>query len=150
VTIQRPGRQTNVPDLLRRFTRTPLRFNFRIRETQVLLETNDSRLVAVTASFGSEETLHSGLGGHAYKRQFHWKLVREDELSHDTNFSIVVTDDLFVVFRGDKTVISVDRSLGEVLGFVAADVSDEEMRTQMFPLLARCCDGASSDQQFHV
>lgn len=141
---------SRVPDLLHRFVRTALSLRFPIGDTQVLLETNDSRVLAVAASFRSAATLRSGSGAESQTRQFRWKLVREKDASSDSEFSMLVTDDLFVLLRGDKTAVSVDPEKHELFGFIAADVTDEELRLKLFPLLAKCCEDTSPDQQLHV
>lgn len=142
--------QSRVPDLLHRFTRTPLSFRFPIGKTLVMLETNDPRVLAVAASFRSIATLHPAIAADRDTRQFRWKLVRENYASTDAELSMLVTDDLFVLFRGDKSVISVDCKQREVSGFIAADVTDEELKSKLFPLLAKCCEGTHFDQQFRV
>ncbi len=131
--------QPPVPDLLRRFTPTPLRARFRVGETQVQLETNDPEILAAASEFGSLEI--SRVRGVCVS----WKLIREsDGTPSGPEFSVVVTADLVTLLRGEGTVITVDCTQHEVLGFLARGVRANELKTIIFPFLANWCGAASA------
>jgi hypothetical protein len=119
---------SKVPDLLRRFTPTPLSTCFSLGVNQVRLETNDPKIIRVFECMKST-AVNNG------EPTFQWKLVRDDVGGSDKDMFILVSDDLITLFRGQSTVIVIDRGRREVLGFLSPDVTPSELRTSLVPLL---------------
>jgi hypothetical protein len=127
-----------VPDLLHRFTPTPLSIGFSLGVDRVRLETNDPeiieafRLSELTAEASSAEMSHA-------ESTSQWKLVREEgctpRLKTLKDISIMVTAELVTLFRGNSTVIVIDRGRHEILGFLSPDVSSDELSSAIMPLL---------------
>jgi hypothetical protein len=122
-----------VPDLLHRFTPTPLRISFSLGVNRVQLETNDPEIVTAFECSASTTAANNG------EPIVHFKLVREDVGTPEKDISILVCDGLITLFRGHSTVIVFDRDRRELLGFLSPDVSSHELLATLIPLLV---DGA--------
>jgi len=128
----------NVPDLLRRFVTTPFRCEFDVGAIRVHLESNDQGIVAAASAL-------TVMPIAAERQVYAWKLIRDPELSTHCAISVLVSDDLFTVLRGDGVSIVLDQQRREVIGFVAADVGKRELQTKLLPLIATSCTGRSYD-----
>jgi hypothetical protein len=119
------------PDLLQRFVPTPHTLRFRIEDLWVCLETNDP---AIVAAMRTTEAAPSGVADSAFS--YLWKIVRDQQARGDgQEITVLSSGALSTVLRGTHTIIAIDRQVGEVLAFIATDVSAEEFATRLVPII---------------
>lgn len=114
-----------LPDLLRRFTATPYRFAALLHTTVITFETNDHKMLA--AFEARSEELAGALMSFP-GRQWHCKIVRDFDVSNKNDEPYLInTQTLSTLFLGTGTFLGIDWQQGELLGFVAADLSSIDL-----------------------
>lgn len=119
-----------VPDLLKRLVATPLNAYFCFGTAKVQLHTNDPEVIAAASDLDAACDRTTG------KSFAFWKVVRESEPSPNLGCTVIETEELRILLRGEGTVITVDRLRGEAIGFLAPDATAEDLRTVIFPFMA--------------
>jgi hypothetical protein len=120
-----------VPDLLRRFVETPYAASFVSGDANVRIESNE---MAIITEIHSAITLHNDLETEVS----YWRLIRDEAAPCDgKELTILSSGPLSTLLLGTGTVIAVDHERGEVLGFLASDVSAEEFVRVLLPLVIR-------------
>lgn len=121
-----------VPDLLRRFVRTPHISSFCIGGTWVRLETNDLTLTSTIQSMTAGcETENRG-------EVSHWKLIRDEQAPcGGREVTVLSSEPIGTLLLGFGTVIAVDRERREILGFIAPDVTGRVFMAIVLPLILR-------------
>lgn len=126
---------SHVPDLLRRFVAAPNSFVFRIGGTYARLETNDPTLA---------ETIQSATAcreNSDAQEDSDWKLIRDEQAPcGGKEVSVLSATPVGTVLLGRGTVIAVDRERREVLGFIAPDISGEELTAIVLPVVLSLLD----------
>ena len=115
---------TGVPDLLRRFTATTYSFGAVYGAAVITFETNDQVLLS---AFRTRAEQLAGLLVSSQK-PWHWKVVRDFDVSQDDGeIFLLGGQSLSTIFMGTGTVVAIDWTQGELLGFVAANISDHQL-----------------------
>ena len=122
---------TQNPDLLRRFVVTPQHTVVTFEDKSIEIESNDRNITAQIAKF---------LRAHAELDTVHGlrlvRIVRDGNVTSDgTNFTCVHSGPVVVLLRGSTTSFYLDVALGELLGFIAADVDITELRQRLLPAI---------------
>jgi hypothetical protein len=61
-------------------------------------------------------------------KPWYWKVVRDYDVSQDGNNVFLLSgESLSTVFLGSGTVVAIDWNQGELLGFVAANISAQQL-----------------------
>jgi hypothetical protein len=111
---------TGIPDLLRRFVPTPYRFWIVLASTIVRFETNDQELLRAFRTRADQ--LLAGLASSV--KSWSWKIIRDYDVSHDTDELFLLSGEtLSTLFLGTGTVVAIDWNRGELLGFVASEIT---------------------------
>ena len=122
----------SVPDLLRRFVPTPHISSFCIGGTRVRLKTND--LILATTIRGMTTGCESENKGEVS----HWKLIRDEQAPRGgREVTVLSSEPTGTLLLGLGTVIAVDRERREVMGFIAPDISGEELVAIVLPILLK-------------
>lgn len=110
-----------LPDLLRRFVATPLRFGAVLHSTPIAFETNDGELLSTFRS--RAERLAIALTSCANK-PWVWKIIRDNDIPEEDHQAYLLSGEtLSALFLGTHTAVAIDWERGELLGFVSTDVS---------------------------
>jgi hypothetical protein len=118
------------PDLLRRFVPIPYRFDVINGTRRSRIESNDLELALRTRSFCVQRS--SG----AQPVVALWKLLRDTEAPVGLQSMLVVNDGpLRTLHLGRGTILVYDREKFEFLGFIAPNVSAEQLVVFLLPTL---------------
>jgi hypothetical protein len=130
MTLLDTARYQDPLDALRRFIPTPLRTQFRIGSTTVVVATNDfSLLPALPLADPSHDLDSSSLD---------WKLVRDSDaqgLLQEPLF--LISGQLTIVGMGPACLLGVDHQRRELLGFIGRDVDARTFQEFLVPFLCR-------------
>ena len=117
-------------DALRRFVPTPLRTQFRVNSTTVVVETNDFSLLPTFPLAASSDDPGSS--------RLAWKLVRDSDahgLLQEPLF--LISGQLTIVGMGPSCLLGVDHQRCELLAFIGMDVDARTFQELLVPLLCR-------------
>jgi hypothetical protein len=130
MTLLDPTRYQDPLDPLRRFIPTPLRTQFRVGSTTVVVETNDFSLLPALPLAGPS----SGLDLSSLA----WKLVRDSDahgLLQEPVF--LISGPLTIVGMGPACLLGMDHERRELLGFIGMDVDARTFQEFLVPFLCR-------------
>lgn len=112
-----------LPDLLRRFVATPYRFGAILYSKTVTFETNDRELLI---GFRARAEELAGVLVSSSGKPWYWKVVRDYDISNEGDDALLLSSkELTTLSLGMGTVVAFDWNSGELLGFVAANISTE-------------------------
>jgi hypothetical protein len=125
-----PSNYTDPLDLLRRFVSTPLRTRFRLGGIAVRVDTNDFSLLPTLPLESAD--------GRSDARSFHWKLVRDSDVSGVLQEPMVLlTGELTIVAMGQACLLALDHQRRELVCFIGADVDAKAFQDFLVPFLCR-------------
>ncbi len=117
-------------DPLRRFISTPLRTQFRVGSTTVVVATNDFSLLPALPLAAPSGDLDSST--------LHWKLVRDSDAHGLLQEPLsLISGQLTIVGMGPACLLGVDRQRRELLGFIGMDVDARTFQEFLVPFLCR-------------
>lgn len=135
---------TRVPDLFRRFVATPQRVVVSFGKKSIAVESNDRSITTCVAKY-----LAAGMQMEAVQRIQFVRIVRDKDIPSDgTRFSCVHSGPIVLLLRGSTTSIFLDVALGELLGFLAADVDIQELEHRLLPAIL--CGTIPAEPTQHV
>ena len=140
--MQRPelSREQDPPDLLRRFTPTPLKAVYRIGEIRLIVETNDFALLPtlrLEAEFDEPQRV-----------SMHWKLVRDAEVHAPLKTPVFLnTDALTVLTMGSACLLGLDHERNDLVGFIGAAVDGRTFQEFLVPQLIWMTNNAVHGEQ---
>ncbi len=124
--------QTGVPDLLRRFAAAPHCASVVVDGCSILLHTDDIELIA-TAQRKSTNAARV-----PEREPLLAKVIRDDDAPQDGEDIIVMTAwPLATLLLGRGTSLTLDCERREILGFLAPNVTAEQVVTQLLPKLLK-------------
>jgi hypothetical protein len=117
------------PDLLRRFIPTPYIFNLFHNDANVCIQSNDLQLALVLRRYMCALRPERA-------RILQWKIIRDTDASVDFADILIVGDRLLrTIYAGTGTVLVYDRERSEIFGFLAPNLSMNQLVTFLIPAL---------------
>jgi hypothetical protein len=121
-----------IPDLLRRFSRTPHIANVVIERVALTVQTNDLHIIAALRPLASGEI---DLGGCS---PILVRAVRDDDAPRDVSQIVVISAwPLVTLLAGPGSVLVLDGERREILGFLSPAVPAERFVNELLPILLR-------------
>src|SRR5471030_3285989 len=120
-----------VLDPFRRFVATPQRILVTSGKKNIAVESNDRDITTRIAKF-----LAACMELDTVQKIHLVRIVRDvDVISDGTSFTCVHSGPVVVLLRGCTTSFYLDVALGELLGFLAADVDITELEQRLLPAI---------------
>lgn len=119
-----------VPDLLRRFVDAPYRTSVEIGDIHVDLRTNDSRVLAAVQWAFRNQT-----NGRPATSWF-MKVIRDGDVPlGDSELTVLSAWPVTTLLFGRGTILAIDCERRQVLGFLAASLSHDQLVNELLPVV---------------
>jgi hypothetical protein len=119
-----------VPDLLRRFVPVPYRTSVEIGNIHLDLQSNDGGLLAAM-----QWAFRTPTNGRPATSWF-MKVIRDDDApSGDSELTVLSAWPVTTLLLGTGTILAIDCERRQVLGFMAASLSDRQFVNELLPIV---------------
>jgi hypothetical protein len=116
------------PDMLRRFVAAPFVFSLTVEQQKIHVESNDIEIALCIRRYVSSSS-------NSYNPVLFWRVIRDKCFFERSENNLIIDDEFLRTLSAGETILTYDKSKLEVAGFLASNVSAEQLISSMLFVL---------------